>query len=102
MGFLDMGPMEILLVLIIALIIWGPGKIPEIAKTLGRTINTLRKASLDLTKQIKNEIDLDAKEQPSKQKTNTDDKSVKIPGGNVSESNEGETTGPEIQSGTDE
>ena len=35
MGFLDMGILEILLVLVVAMIIWGPGKIPEIARMLG-------------------------------------------------------------------
>ena len=53
-----MGPLEILLILVIALIIWGPGKIPEIARTLGRTVNALRKASFDLTTQIKQELDM--------------------------------------------
>lgn len=102
MGFLDMGPMEILLVLVIALIIWGPGKIPEIAKTLGRTVNALRKASFDITSQIKKEIDLDSKEPLSKEKTNTGNMTATISEKNVSESNDKETTSPEVQPGTNE
>jgi Sec-independent protein translocase protein TatA len=31
MGFLDIGFLEVLLILSIALIVFGPGKIPEIA-----------------------------------------------------------------------
>ena len=74
MNFFDMGPLEILLILIIALIIFGPGKIPEIARNLGRTVNALRKASFDITSQIKQELAVDEKDQPSK--ADTDDNSA--------------------------
>ena len=49
MGFFDMGMGEILLVIVVALIIWGPSKVPEIARTVGKAVGTLRKASFDLT-----------------------------------------------------
>ncbi len=100
MGFLDIGPLEILLILVIALIIWGPGKIPEIAKTLGRTINAIRKASFDLTTQIKNELDVDEKKQPSQPKKNTDNKTGIIPE-STSELKEGEAPNQGAQSETD-
>lgn len=56
-----MGLGEILLILIVAVIIWGPGKIPEIARTLGKAMNTLRKSSMDLTSQITRELDEEKK-----------------------------------------
>ncbi len=59
MGFLDMGPMEILFILIVALIIWGPRRIPEIARTLGRTVRTLRKATTDITATVNRELDME-------------------------------------------
>ena len=62
MGFLDMGPLEILLILAIALIIWGPGKIPEIARTLGRTVRALRKATYDLTQSVTKELEREEKD----------------------------------------
>lgn len=74
-----MGPLEILLILVIALIIWGPGKIPEIARTLGRAVNALRKASFDLTTQIKQELDIDEKDKPSQSSAKTGDKTEEIP-----------------------
>ena len=44
----NIGPFELLLVLIIALVILGPGKLPEVGQALGRTIRDFRKASTDV------------------------------------------------------
>jgi len=41
---------ELILVLVIALIVLGPGKIPEVAQMLGKGIRELRQASADLQK----------------------------------------------------
>ena len=57
MGFFGIGTGEILLILVLALIIWGPGRLPEIARTLGRTVRALRKASFDLTSTVTKEIE---------------------------------------------
>lgn len=57
MGFLGIGGWEILLILILALIIWGPGRLPEIARTLGKTVRALKKASFDLTNTVTKEIE---------------------------------------------
>ena len=57
MSFFDMGVLEILLILIIALIVWGPGKVPEVARTIGRAVSALRKMSFDLTTQVKKELE---------------------------------------------
>jgi sec-independent protein translocase protein TatA len=43
----------ILLVLAIILIIYGPGKLPEVGGAIGRGIREFRKASTDLTDEIK-------------------------------------------------
>ncbi len=43
------GP-ELIIILVIALIVLGPGKIPEIAQMLGKGIRELRQASSDLQK----------------------------------------------------
>ena len=44
----NIGPFELLLVLILALLILGPGKLPEVGRALGRTIGEFRHASNDL------------------------------------------------------
>ena len=57
MDFFGMGMGEIILVIIVAIIIWGPNKIPEIARTVGKALNTIKQTSSDLTAQITKEID---------------------------------------------
>ena len=44
----NIGPFELLLVLVLALLILGPGKLPEVGSALGRTIREFRKASTDV------------------------------------------------------
>jgi sec-independent protein translocase protein TatA len=44
-GFLNIGPWELLLILVIMLIVFGPGKLPEVARALGKAIREFRKAS---------------------------------------------------------
>ena len=40
----NIGPPELLLVLVVVLILLGPGKLPEVGKALGRTVREFRKA----------------------------------------------------------
>ena len=67
MGFLGIGTWEILLILILALIILGPGKLTEFAKTLGRTVSAIRKTSTDLTTAVTRELEAEKKEPPPSQ-----------------------------------
>ena len=64
MDFFGMGMGEVLLILIVALIIWGPGRIVEIGRMLGKVARTLRKASFDLTTQISKELEGEEKNRP--------------------------------------
>jgi TatA/E family protein of Tat protein translocase len=42
------GPLELVIILVIALIILGPGKLPDVGASLGKSIREFRKASSDL------------------------------------------------------
>ncbi|GBC62017.1 hypothetical protein DENIS_2980 [Desulfonema ishimotonii] len=55
-----MGMPEILLILAIALIVIGPKKLPELAKSLGRAMNEFKKATSELKETM--EIDYDVKD----------------------------------------
>ena len=59
MDFFGIGFGEIVLILILGLIIFGPGKLPEVARTVGRYVRVLRKMSSEFTEAVKKEIDLD-------------------------------------------
>jgi sec-independent protein translocase protein TatA len=42
------GPLELIIILVIALLILGPGKLPDVGAALGRSIREFRKASSDV------------------------------------------------------
>lgn len=50
--FLGMGGGEIAFILFVALMIFGPDKIPEIARNLGKGIKTVRNATEDIKSEI--------------------------------------------------
>ena len=74
---LGVGVWEVLLILMIALIIWGPGKLPEIARTLGRVSSTLKKASFDLTSTVTREIEKEKAKANNSQEPKTEPKAKK-------------------------
>ena len=43
------GPLELVIILVIALVILGPGKLPDVGASLGKSIREFRKASSDIT-----------------------------------------------------
>lgn len=47
-----LGPTELIIILVIALIIFGPGKLPELGKSLGKGISEFRKATNGVKKEI--------------------------------------------------
>ena len=44
----NLGPMEILVILVVALIVFGPKKLPEIGKSIGKGMREFKKASSDV------------------------------------------------------
>ena len=58
MDFFGIGAGEILLIIIVALIIVGPKRLPEIARTMGKAMRVLKKASYDFTSQVTKDLDI--------------------------------------------
>lgn len=56
MEFLNVGPWELIVVLIIAILVAGPQRMVEIARTLGRVSRQLRSLSGDFTTALQREI----------------------------------------------
>lgn len=65
MDFWGIGWQEILLIFIVALIIFGPGRLPEIGRTVGKTVRILRKATSDLMAEATREIDEEQNRPPA-------------------------------------
>ena len=54
-----LGFTEILVILVVALLVFGPDRLPELARSLGRGLAEFRRASSDLRRSV-----LDAAEEP--------------------------------------
>jgi sec-independent protein translocase protein TatA len=57
--FGPLGVPELIFILILALLIFGPKRLPEIGRTLGRGMAEFRKASTELKRTINTELALD-------------------------------------------
>lgn len=57
--FGSLGVSEILLIMVVALIVFGPRKLPEIGRTLGKALAEFRKATDDLKNTIEREVRID-------------------------------------------
>ena len=55
--FGTLGGPELFLILLIALIVFGPRKLPEIGKSMGRMMAEFRKASNEFRQTIENEVE---------------------------------------------
>ena len=67
--FGSIGMPELIIILVIALIIFGPRKLPELGKSLGRSLNEFKKASNDLQNTLEQEIKIEEqKDQVAKDK----------------------------------
>jgi len=60
----NLGLPELLFILILALLIFGPKKLPEIGRTLGKGMAEFRKASTDLRRTIERELDVEGQPAP--------------------------------------
>ena len=55
-----MGPLgfqEIVLIVIVALLVFGPKRLPEVARTVGRSLSLLRKATDDVKDTLTREVE---------------------------------------------
>jgi TatA/E family protein of Tat protein translocase len=55
-GFLGIGGNELLIILVFAFLIFGPDKLPEIARTIGRAIAKFREAQNEVNEVIRKEV----------------------------------------------
>ena len=67
MNFLGMGPMELMVILVLALVIFGPGKLPEIAGQVGKVVRDFRRMTGDLSSEFNRTLSLEIEERKATQ-----------------------------------
>ena len=68
-----LGPMELVLIVLVILILFGAKRLPELAKGLGRGIREFRGALSDTSDQIKKSMDAPDSNQKSTTSSNSGD-----------------------------
>lgn len=61
-----MGPIgfpEMLIILVIALVVFGPRKLPELGRSLGRSLNEFKRASNELKSTLEDEIRIEEQQE---------------------------------------
>lgn len=51
----SVGLPELIVILVLALIIFGPGKLPDVGKAVGKALNEFKKASKDVKESLQEE-----------------------------------------------
>ena len=70
MNIFGVGLPEVTLILILALLIFGPKKLPELGKQLGKTLKSLKKASNEFQNEIDQVMKEDKDESPKSIESN--------------------------------
>jgi TatA/E family protein of Tat protein translocase len=55
--FGSIGPAELILIFVIALLVFGPKKLPEIGRSVGKALREFKKTSEEIKSRIEEEID---------------------------------------------
>jgi TatA/E family protein of Tat protein translocase len=55
---------ELIIVLVVILIIWGPGKLPDVGAAVGRGIREFRKASAETREAVRNATETETAGEP--------------------------------------
>ncbi len=59
----DVGVPELVLILVVALVVFGPGKLPEIGSAMGKTMREFRKATQGISDEIKSATSLEPEDE---------------------------------------
>ncbi len=61
----NIGPMELIVILLVALVVVGPKRLPEIGKTIGRSLTEFRRAQEDFKKSLDFGLDDEPSSRPA-------------------------------------
>ena len=77
--FGSVGMPELILIFVVALLVFGPKKLPEIGKSLGKGLAEFKRASDDLKRTIEDEIEAGKREATSVKQEVTEAKNLLVP-----------------------
>jgi Tat protein translocase TatB subunit len=77
----NVGMPELILIFVVALLVVGPKRLPDIARQLGKAIAQLKRASIDLKEALEQEPPDEIKEEVKKKLGYTDEKQQQPPAG---------------------
>jgi len=63
-NFLGMGPLELIVIVGLALVVFGPDKLPEMARQAARTVAQIRRISSEVTGDLQRSLQLDDPPRP--------------------------------------
>ena len=63
----SLSPVEIMVVAMLALIVFGPDKLPGIARTVGRTLNDLRRMATEAKTEFQSGLDGPVADEPEEE-----------------------------------
>ncbi len=72
--FQSFGLPELGIILLIALIIFGPAQLPKIGRSMGKALREFREGSTELTKAIRDGVDGSEKEESKKKEEKKEEK----------------------------
>ncbi len=61
---MGLGTGEIILILIVVLLLFGAKRLPELARSLGKSMREFKKAASDIQDEIKDTLDTEHRQQP--------------------------------------
>lgn len=71
--FGSIGGTELLVIMVIALLIFGPRKLPELGRSIGKGLSEFKRASNDLKRSLEEEIDVEERRERRKEVGKFDD-----------------------------
>ena len=63
----NIGPTELIIILVLALIVFGPQRLPEIGRSIGRSLREFRRASDEIRGEIERDLDDEQARPPQNQ-----------------------------------